>query len=468
VEIDWQEVAPWIAAGVGLLILCGFFSGSEVALFGLRRMEREQLARSGRAIDSVVLRLLSQPRRLVTSVLVGNEAVTMTIAAITVALYADFIPELSTPALIAAAVGTTAPLVLLLGAVVPRTLAIKAPIAWARAAARPLAGFALVVTPVRWFVQTVGEGIGRVLGGGGRPRASGDLSEEEFRKLVDAGSAQGQVDARERRLIHKVFEFGDKNVGQIMTPRDKVFALSYDLPMQRLAKEVAARGFSRVPIFQRSLDNIRGILNAKDLVLATAGQAPARTLSELLHEPLFVPRTTPLARLFRTFKQKKVHMALVVSEYGGLLGVVTMEDLLEQLFGEIRDEREKLQARPATARRAAAVAARRSPARCRRCRWRRRRGPRRSSRSRRTRARVRPACWRRSAASPTRRMSRPWSPRRTPTRRPPRTPRPMHRLIPATVRPPSRPPTPTSTSRRRRSPSPSISTISRTPTTSAA
>jgi CBS domain containing-hemolysin-like protein len=341
--IDWEVVAPWLIAAVALVVLSGFFSGSEVALFGLRRMEREQLARSGRSIDSVVLGLLSQPRRLVTSVLVGNEAVTMTIAAIAVALFEMWWPGATPAALIAIAVAVAAPVVLLLGAVVPRTLAIKAPIVWARAAARPMEAFAILVTPVRWVVQLLADGIARVFGGSGRPRASGDLSEEEFRKLVDAGSAQGQVDARERRLIHKVFEFGDKNVGQIMTPRDKAFALAYDLPMARLAKEVAARGFSRVPIYQRSLDNIRGILNAKDLVLATAGQAPARTLSELLHEPLFVPRTTPLARLFRTFKQKKVHMALVVSEYGGLLGVVTMEDLLEQLFGEIRDERDKLQ-----------------------------------------------------------------------------------------------------------------------------
>jgi CBS domain-containing protein len=267
----------------------------------------------------------------------------MTIAAISVVVFGELFPELTVAALVACAVGAAAVLVLLAGVVVPRTLAIKSPIGWARASARPLALFAWLVWPLRWVVQTFADGLARVFGGGTRSRGSGDLSEEEFRKLVDAGSAQGQVDARERRLIHKVFEFGDKNVGQIMSPRDKVFALSYDLPMARLTKEVAARGFSRVPIYQRSLDNIRGILNAKDLVLATAGQAPARTLSELLHEPLFVPRTTPLARLFRTMKQRKIHLALVVSEYGGLLGLVTMEDLLEQLFGEIRDERENLQ-----------------------------------------------------------------------------------------------------------------------------
>lgn len=342
-NIDWSELAPWLAVAAGLVVLSGFFAGSEVALFGLRRVEREQLARSGRSVDNVVLRLLAQPRRLVTSVLLGSEAVAMTLAGIGVVIVGELVPEATTLALVALVVAVVAPVMLLAGVVVPRTLAIKAPIAWARAAARPLALFTFLVFPVQWIVQTIVEALAKVFGSGGRSRAAGDLSEEEFRKLVDAGSAQGQVDARERRLIHKVFEFGDKNVGQIMTPRDKAFALSYDLPMARLAKEVAARGFSRVPIYQRSLDNIRGILNAKDLVLATAGQAPARTLSELLHEPLFVPRTTPLARLFRTFKQRKVHMALVVSEYGGLLGIVTMEDLLEQLFGEIRDERDNLQ-----------------------------------------------------------------------------------------------------------------------------
>jgi len=215
---------------------------------------------------------------------------------------------------------------------------------WARATARILYLFSLLIAPVRWVVAGIAELVLKPFGGVARPRGDRDLSEEEFRTLVDAGQAQGQVDARERRIIHRVFEFSDKNVGQVMTPRDKIVALAYDLPMTRLAREVAARGFSRVPIYQRTLDNVRGLLNAKDLVPILAGQAPARTLAELLHEPLFVPRTTPIKRLFRTFKQKKVHMALVVNEYGKVLGVVTMDDVLAQLFGKLRDEREGLQA----------------------------------------------------------------------------------------------------------------------------
>jgi CBS domain-containing protein len=141
-----------------------------------------------------------------------------------------------------------------------------------------------------------------------------------------------------------VFEFNDKNVGQVMTTRERIFALSYDLPVQRLLKEVGQRGFSRVPIYQKTLDNVRGILNAKDLVRSAAGQPLGRPLLEILHEPLFVPRTTPVKRLFLTFKQKKVHMAIVVSEYGKVLGLVTMDDLLAQIFGVLRDERADLQA----------------------------------------------------------------------------------------------------------------------------
>ena len=291
------EIALLAGLALALLLTSGFFSGSEVALFGLRRVDREQLTKSGRAVDGLVMKMIGQPKRLVVSVLIGNELVNMTLAAIAAYLWLPAWPEAAPWGVAALAVLASAAVVILFGEVVPKTLAIQQPITWARQVARPLAMFSLLITPVRWIIHGVSELLARPLGGANRPRAA-DLSEEEFRKLVDAGSAQGQVDARERRLIHKVFEFGDKNVGQVMTPRDKVFALAYDLPMARLVKEVAARGFSRVPIYQRSLDNIRGILNAKDLVRATAGQLPVRALSELLAEPLYVPRTTPVARLF--------------------------------------------------------------------------------------------------------------------------------------------------------------------------
>jgi putative hemolysin len=337
-------IAPHAAATLGLVVLSALFSGTEVAIFALRRIDRDQMTRSGRDVDSLVLQLLEKPRRLVTTFLIGKEIVNALVAVVILDAFVRVggLPPWPSAGL---ALAVALPLVLLIGEVLPKTLALKGPIPWARAAIRPLYAFWLVSTPVRVIVQGTSELLLRPLGDAARARAPKDISEEEFRKLVDAGSAQGQVDARERRLIHRVFEFADKNVGQIMTPREKMFALSFDVPTARLVKEVAARGFSRVPIYQRSLDNVRGVLNAKDLVSVVAGQQPGRLLSEILHEPLFVPRTTPVKRLFRTFKQKKVHMALVVNEYGKVLGIVTMDDVLAQLFGKLRDEREGIQSR---------------------------------------------------------------------------------------------------------------------------
>jgi putative hemolysin len=336
-----------LSVAIPLAIICvlgsAFCSGTEVALFSLRRVDREQLARSERLVDRRIIAMLERPRRLIATVLIGNEAFNSLLAVIVLVQVLVHMPTASLWAIGGITLAITLPLIVLIAEVTSKTLAAKAPLTWARICVMPLSMFMLLVTPFRVVVQLVTSVLLAPLGEAARTRPARDLSEEEFRGLIDAGSAQGQVDARERRLIHRVFEFSDKNVGQVMTPRERIFALSYDLPMQRLVKEVAGRGFSRVPIYQKSLDNIRGILNAKDLVRAAAGQPLGRPLGELLHEPLFVPRTTPVKRLFLTFKQKKVHMAIVVSEYGKVLGIVTMDDLLGQIFGAFRDERAELQ-----------------------------------------------------------------------------------------------------------------------------
>ncbi|MBP9207752.1 MAG: HlyC/CorC family transporter [Kofleriaceae bacterium] len=342
-----MDLALALLGAFALVVVSAAFSGTEVALFSLRRLDREQMARSGRPADARVLALIARPKRLIATVLIGNETVNGSLVVLALGLVARYLTPMSALASAAVAAAMVIPVVVLLGEVTPKTLALKAPSSWARAAAWPLTLFFWLVSPIRFFVHGASELLLGVLGVSGRPRPGKDLTEEEFRSLLDAGSAQGQVDQRERKLIHRVFEFADKNVGQVMTPRDKIFAVSYDLPTGRLAKEVAARGFSRVPIYQKSLDNIRGVLNAKDLVGVATGAAPApagRTLAEMLHEPLFLPRTTPIKRAFLLFKQKKVHLGIVVNEYGGVLGLVTLDDVLGQLFGALRDEREALQA----------------------------------------------------------------------------------------------------------------------------
>ena len=329
-----------IAVGV---LLSAFFSGTEVAIFGLRRVERDQMSKSDRAVDRRALTLLAVPRQLIAAVLIGNELVNSFVAVLVLGVTIYWMPAEPLWLWAVVAVAISLPILVLFGEVTPKSLALASPLTWVRIAVSPLALMVNLVTPLRYILQGFADRVCALVGAAPKKGGSHDMSPAEFRNLVDAGSAQGQVNARERRLIHRVFEFSDKNVGQIMTPRDRMFALSFDLPMARLAKEITARGFSRVPIYQKSLDNIRGIINAKDLVRGLRQPGAVPGLAELLHEPLFVPRTTPVKRLFLTFKQKKVHFALVVNEYGKVLGVVTMDDVLSQLFGVLRDERERQQ-----------------------------------------------------------------------------------------------------------------------------
>ncbi len=338
---ELSELSLAIPITVLCILIAGFCSGTEVALFSMRRVDREQLGRRDALVDRRILALLERPRRLIATVLIGNELCASVLAVVTLCIVER---RFALNKWLAVALASVIPLTVLFAEVTAKTLAAKAPVAWARATVLTLDLLAVLVTPVRWLVNATAEVVLRTLGANARTRQTRDLSVQEFRSLVDAGSDQGEVDARERRLIHRVFEFSDKNVGQIMTPRGRIFGLSYDLPMQRLIREIAHHGFSRVPIYQKSLDNVRGIVNAKDLMSAVTGQGPPKPLVALLYEPLFVPQTTPVKRLFLAFKQRKVHMAIVVSEYGKVLGLVTMDDVLAQIFGVIRDERTELQA----------------------------------------------------------------------------------------------------------------------------
>lgn len=306
-------------------------------MFSLRRSDRELLGQSERKTDALILRVLGKPRELLATLLIGNESVNVAISAVMAGFVQHFYTgsELET-AFVATCIAL--PVLLCFGEIGPKSIAFKKGLGWSRKAVRALWLFGLVVTPIRIVVR----GISLLVLGplAGKKRDDSDLSEEEFKVLVDAGSAEGEVNDHERRVIHNVFAFGDKTVAEAMRRRGKVFALAYELPFARLVKEIAARGYSRVPIYDRSIDNIRGVVYAKDLVIASCKQAPPNRLADLLHEPYWVPQSTPLQNLFSVFKQGKTHMAMVVDEYGTLVGIVTMEDLLEELFGDIKDERE--------------------------------------------------------------------------------------------------------------------------------
>ena len=249
------------------------------------------------------------------------------------------------------------PLILFFGEMTPKSVALRLGERWARVVSLPLsaagvpdhAGARLAAVDRRRRADVVGA----------RPMTREEgLREEEFRSLVDVGSEEGELQVAERRLIHNVFEFGDTTVGKVMTPADKVFALPYEMPLGAHGRgRSRTERYSRVPIYKtakaargsdgkrpaRGAMEVVGILLAKDLTGYSWGALEGHTVQDLLHPVLFVPRTTKCDQLFREFQRKRTHVALVVDEYGRLAGLVTMEDLLEELFGEIADEKETRQ-----------------------------------------------------------------------------------------------------------------------------
>jgi putative hemolysin len=320
-----------------LVLVSAFFSGSETAVFSLSRAKRQKLAASDKPTDRRILNLLAKPRRLIATILVGNELVNIAAGAVATRLgerhfggYGKIAAEVITTLLLL-------PLVLLIGEITPKSIALKVSEQWASVAARPIALFAWIIAPLRWLVRGLSEFFLWILRA--RPPARDEgLREEEFRALVDVGSEEGELEATERRLIHNVFEFGDKTVAQVMTPAERIFALSYGLPMARLVDLVMQQRVSRIPIYRGRRDNVVGVLMAKDLIGYSRGLWRGATLGQLLRPPFYVPKTTKLDRLFRQMQRRKTHLALVVDEYGRTVGLVTMDDLLGELFSAIAED----------------------------------------------------------------------------------------------------------------------------------
>jgi putative hemolysin len=343
-----------LLAIVALLLASAFFAGSETALFSLSRLAREAMAAREDKAAQRVTEMLSHPRRLIVTIIVCNELINIANSSVAATLIARLFPHTRQLGQVLIATAVMLPLILFFGEMAPKSVALRAGERWAQAISWPLKALAWMITPVRVVVESLASGVLAAFGARPMTREEG-LREEEFRALVDVGSEVGELQVAERRLIHNVFEFGDTTVGKVMTPADKVFALPYEMPLGRMVEAIANQRYSRVPIYKqgkaRSSDGKRpgaargamevvGILLAKDLVGYAWGALEGHTVQDLLHPVLFVPRTTKCDQLFREFQRKRTHVALVVDEYGRLAGLVTMEDLLEELFGEIADEKE--------------------------------------------------------------------------------------------------------------------------------
>jgi putative hemolysin len=335
------EVVLRIVLFLALVLTSGFFAGSETALFSLGHVQLIKLEEDGHPRAGLIRSLLAQPRRLIATIFIGNELVNIGASAIMASTTARFMTGHPHWLVTVVSTAISVTLILFIGEITPKNLAVRVVERWSSVAARPLWLLAIVMAPLRILIEKIADLVVRLLGKRVPPPTKGQVSEDEFLTMVDAVKAEGELDASEQELIHRVFEFGDRRVTEVMTPVDKVLALSVNLSMNRLLQEVRGAIYSRIPVYHGSRDRIAGVLYAKDLfqVAYKLGHRPPR-VQALLHPAYFVPKTTKCAQLFREFRRRRIHLALVVDEYGHFVGLVTMEDLLEELFGEIRDEKE--------------------------------------------------------------------------------------------------------------------------------
>lgn len=309
-------------AVVLLLVLSALLAASETALFALVRMEHTRAQLDG-AVQHALDRLMARPLESLIVIIGLNEGSNVFAECLATTFLLTW---LGRPAGAYVAVPLMLVIVLLFCDITPKTFALGFPGGVARITARPLAVVAEMVHPFARWVTPASE----------PPRLQA-VSEEEFKALLRVSEVQGEVEPQERELIHKVFDFGARRVVEVMTPREKIFALDIDTPPDRLVSEITGHHFSRIPIYRGSPDNVIGILHAKDVVTRRLESTPLR-LDRLIRPAYYVPPGKPLGELFDEMRRGRFQLALVVDEYGRVLGLITLEDLLEELFGEIRDE----------------------------------------------------------------------------------------------------------------------------------
>jgi putative hemolysin len=329
-----MDLALWIELAVFVVLLgfSGFFSSTETSLFSLSQFQLDRMRAARNPRIGLIERLRSEPRRLIVTILIGNEFVNVTASVISAAMVIHLFGAENEMINLLVMV----PILLLFGEITPKVLAIRNNVAFANAECRPIDLFARLITPLREVIRYVADFFITLIVG--KQRSQGNLvTKDMLRTLVHDALGEGALDSQEAQYIEKIFDFGNKALRDIMRPRSDIQFLSADLPMADLLAQIKAARQSRYPVFKGHRDTILGILFTRDLLgvdLAKLERDP-QGLRKLLRQPNFFPESKPALELFHTFRQRQLSFALCVDEYGGVTGLVTMEDLLECVFGEI-------------------------------------------------------------------------------------------------------------------------------------
>lgn len=337
---EWWLSASLIVTIVIGLIFSALFSGSEVSLFALSNKIKSSNIDSSfgqSATDSIILKMLEKPRRLLATILIGNTFANVISSVAAAVLTANFAASFDIPSymvLIFEVLAVTF-VILILSEITPKTMAIKSPLGVSRFISRPIYFFFIVLRPIAAIMAKSAFLLERTL-----PRPANRLKSTDIRTMAQVGSEQGTINNDEQELIENVIEFGNTTVKEIMTSRMNIKAVDSTDSLSEVISMIQDAGFSRMPLYQDDIDHIIGIVFAKDILphLFTDTNNTIlnwKTLAKPVH---FIPPTKKLDDLLRDFQQKKTHMAVVVDEYGGTEGIITLDDLLEEIIGNFEDE----------------------------------------------------------------------------------------------------------------------------------
>jgi CBS domain containing-hemolysin-like protein len=327
----WLQLIILIVA----LILCGIASAAETALTSVSRIKLKNLIEEGdqQALD--IEKLLAEPNTFLSTILVVNSVaviVASSMATVLALRFSETWGELISSVLISL-------VVLIFCEITPKTAAVQNPLRWARFLVGPVHGAAWILRPIVWLLSTITTFFVRLLGGQVKHKGP-FVTEGELRLLVTVGEEEGVLEEEETEMIHSIFEFADTTVREVMVPRIDMVTLASDATVNEAVDLALQGGFSRIPVYEADIgvDEIIGVLYTKDMLKQLREGHNSYPIRDLVRPAYFVPETKKLDDLLHEIRQNRVHIVIVVDEYGSVAGLVTIEDLVEEIVGDIKDE----------------------------------------------------------------------------------------------------------------------------------
>ena len=311
-----------------LLFLSGFFSSAETALFSISRTRARHIAKEPGRANYLINKLKEDPHKLLSTILIGNNIANVAASAFATTIALKTFPGYA----LGFATGIMTFLILVFGEVFPKSVATRNNVLIARITIFPIYWFSILFSPVIWFLNFIPKLTGKI-------KHTPTVTEQELMTFVEVVEEEGEIKEEEKELIHNIFEFDDTKASEIMTPRGDMFVIEVDQLLD--LKAIAESGFTRIPVIEADIDHVVGILNIKDIFMYHATSNEKISIRQLMRPPYFVPENIKLDKLLQQFKKRKNHIAIIVDEHGGVSGLITLEDALEELVGEIRDETDK-------------------------------------------------------------------------------------------------------------------------------